>query len=122
MRRWYQTDDFIFNSSFRLRGSYLPQKTYSGKLTLRISPDTHAEIAGAAALAVKSLNKWAAETLKEGVLEAEKQKIRGKHITPFILARLHKQTGDKSLFSNKQLVYNNVHVAAEIAKAYSELC
>jgi len=40
-----------------------PQKTYSGKLTLRISPDTHANIAAAAAHTGKSINKWVAETL-----------------------------------------------------------
>lgn len=42
-----------------------PSKPYSGKLTLRISPDTHAEAAAAAAHAGKSLNKWVADTLNE---------------------------------------------------------
>jgi predicted HicB family RNase H-like nuclease len=42
-----------------------PAKPYSGKLTLRISPDTHAEVAAAAAHTGKSLNKWVADTLRE---------------------------------------------------------
>ena len=42
-----------------------PAKPYSGKLTLRISPDTHAEVAAAAAHTGKSLNKWVADTLHE---------------------------------------------------------
>ena len=42
-----------------------PQKVYSGKLTLRISPDIHADIAAAAAHTGKSLNKWVADTLKQ---------------------------------------------------------
>ena len=42
-----------------------PAKPYSGKLTLRISPDTHAEVAAAAAHAGKSLNKWVADRLDE---------------------------------------------------------
>lgn len=41
-----------------------PRKTYSGKLTLRISPDIHADIAIAAAHTGKSINKWVTETLK----------------------------------------------------------
>ena len=41
-----------------------PQKNYSGKLTLRISPDIHADIAAAAAHSGKSINKWVAETLE----------------------------------------------------------
>ena len=46
-----------------------PQKNYSGKLTLRISPGIHANIAAAAAHTGKSINKWVAETL-EHVIQA----------------------------------------------------
>ena len=42
-----------------------PQKAYSGKLTLRIHPNVHAEIAAAAAHTGKSLNKWVADTLEQ---------------------------------------------------------
>jgi len=44
-----------------------PSKPYSGKLTLRVSPGIHAEIAAAAAQAGKSLNKWVADTLDQVV-------------------------------------------------------
>ena len=44
-----------------------PDKPYSGKLTLRVSPDTHAEIAAAAAHTGKSLNKWVSDTLDKAV-------------------------------------------------------
>ena len=59
--------------------------------------------------------------IDEAVSEAEKQQVRGKSITPFILARLHQRTKGKSLFANKQLVYHNAKVAAELAAAYSVL-
>ena len=42
-----------------------PEKPYSGKLTLRVSPGIHAEIATAASNAGKSLNKWVADTLTQ---------------------------------------------------------
>lgn len=35
-----------------------PEKPYSGKLTLRVPPSIHSEIASAAANAGKILNKW----------------------------------------------------------------
>ena len=38
-----------------------------------------------------------------------------------MLAKHHNKTGNKSLFANKELVYNNVRLAAEIVKAYSEV-
>ncbi|HHD63421.1 MAG TPA: type II toxin-antitoxin system HicB family antitoxin [Desulfobulbaceae bacterium] len=44
-----------------------PDKPYSGKLTLRVPPAIHAEIAAAAAHAGKSLNKWVADTLRRVV-------------------------------------------------------
>ena len=44
-----------------------PAKPYSGKVTLRVSPDVHAEIAAAAAHTGKSLNKWLADTLAQVV-------------------------------------------------------
>ena len=44
-----------------------PEKPYSGKLTLRVSPVILAEIAAAAASAGNSLNKWVADTLNQVV-------------------------------------------------------
>ncbi len=44
-----------------------PDKPYSGKLTLRLPPQTHAEIAQAAAQKGTSLNKWVADTLHRAV-------------------------------------------------------
>lgn len=58
-------------------------------------------------------------SIEQAVAEAEAQYIRGKEVTPFVLARLHEVTGGKSLASNKQLVYNNARVAAETAIAYA---
>ena len=40
-----------------------PQRPYSGKVMLRISPELHAEIAMKAESNGKSINQWAAETL-----------------------------------------------------------
>lgn len=57
--------------------------------------------------------------IDEAVQDAKKKGIKGKNITPFILAEIHHITEGKSLYSNKKLVYNNARVAAKIAK---ELC
>ena len=40
-----------------------PQKSYSGKLMLRIPPNIHAAVATAAELNGKSINQWATEAL-----------------------------------------------------------
>jgi predicted HicB family RNase H-like nuclease len=41
-----------------------PQKTYSGKLMLRISPEVHAKIARAAEASGKSINAWLTEIIQ----------------------------------------------------------
>ena len=53
--------------------------------------------------------------------KAEACGIRGKAVTPFLLAELHKITGGKSAAANKALVYNNSRTAARIALAYAKL-
>ena len=44
-----------------------PQKSYSGKLRLRIPPDIHVAIAEAAEASGKSLDQWAADTFSQAV-------------------------------------------------------
>ena len=51
--------------------------------------------------------------------EARQQKIQGKAITPFLLARVKELTGGASLEANIQLVYHNARVAAKLAKAFN---
>jgi len=40
-----------------------PERSYSGNLMLRISPDTHAHVAKRAAVHRKSINEWVEEVL-----------------------------------------------------------
>ncbi len=50
--------------------------------------------------------------------QAEQQGIRGKAVTPFLLAYIGTHTSGCSLAVNKALVLNNARLAAEIAMAY----
>ncbi len=52
---------------------------------------------------------------------AEKDGIKGKHTTPYLLAHIVEYTGGKSLATNLQLAYNNACVAAKLAVEYSKL-
>jgi predicted HicB family RNase H-like nuclease len=45
-----------------------PQRSYSGKLTLRIPPEIHMAVATAAEINSKSINQWAADVLKQAVV------------------------------------------------------
>jgi predicted HicB family RNase H-like nuclease len=42
-----------------------PQRTYSGKLMLRMNPEIHTAVAMAAQISGKSINQWAAEVLNK---------------------------------------------------------
>ena len=51
--------------------------------------------------------------------EAEQQGVRGKEITPFLLAKVKAITEGRSLQSNIQLVYNNAKIGSQIAVEYA---
>ena len=59
------------------------------------------------------------QVISLAIEEAERQKISGKSLTPFLLGRIKGLTEGKSLFSNIQLVYNNARLATQIAVAYA---
>ena len=66
-------------------------------------------------------NNYINKIIDETVKEARDKNISGKDVTPYILAKLHSVTENKSLKANKELVYNNCRVAANIAYDYSNL-
>ncbi|MCP4424002.1 MAG: type II toxin-antitoxin system HicB family antitoxin [Chloroflexi bacterium] len=44
-----------------------PQKSYSGKLTLRVPPEIHMAVAATAEINSKSINQWAIEVFKQAL-------------------------------------------------------
>jgi pseudouridine-5'-phosphate glycosidase len=60
------------------------------------------------------------EALIEGALtEAEELGTTGQGLTPFVLARLHEESGGSTLVANRKLAASNAQLAAEIAVAYA---
>ncbi len=55
------------------------------------------------------------DAIERALLEANEQGVKGKAITPFLLARVCELTGGESLKSNIKLVLNNVALASQIA-------
>ncbi|MCI1966350.1 MAG: pseudouridine-5'-phosphate glycosidase [Oscillospiraceae bacterium] len=58
-------------------------------------------------------------SIDEACEEAKRLGVKGKKITPYLLDKIQKITGGKSLEANIQLVYNNVELGAKVA---CELC
>ena len=57
------------------------------------------------------------ESIKNAVKEAEKNGIKGKETTPFLLGEIKEITKGASLEANIQLVYNNAKLASKIASS-----
>ncbi|MEZ4767517.1 MAG: pseudouridine-5'-phosphate glycosidase [Caldilineales bacterium] len=55
--------------------------------------------------------------IEQALAEAAAQDVRGKEITPFLLARIVELTGERSLHANLALLENNVRVGAQLAAA-----
>ena len=53
--------------------------------------------------------------LDDAVNEAEKSRIGGRELTPFLLSRMARQSGGATLQANIALLENNARVGAEIA-------
>ena len=56
------------------------------------------------------------EVIEEAVRAAEKEGIKGKKLTPYLLNKIKELTGGKSLQANIALVKDNARVAAKIAR------
>ena len=63
------------------------------------------------ALSMEYMNKM----IEEAIESAEKEGIKGKKLTPYLLNKIKELTGGKSLKANIELVKNNARVAAKIA-------
>ena len=55
------------------------------------------------------------EMIEGAIRAAEKEGIKGKNLTPYLLNKIKELTGGKSLQANIELVKNNARVAAKIA-------
>lgn len=62
---------------------------------------------------------YISRSIDEACEEAKKLGIKGKKLTPYLLDKIQKITGGKSLDANIRLVYNNAELGAKTA---SELC
>ncbi|HEY3740681.1 MAG TPA: pseudouridine-5'-phosphate glycosidase [Bryobacteraceae bacterium] len=58
------------------------------------------------------------EWIATALVEADREKIRGKALTPFLLSHLAHVSGGRTLGVNKLLLVNNAKLAAEVAVAY----
>ena len=55
------------------------------------------------------------DAIKEAIIEADKEKITGKEINPYLLSKVNELTQGKSLNANIKLIQNNAVLAAKIA-------
>ena len=61
------------------------------------------------------------EAVNEAIIEADKEKIIGKEITPYLLSKVNEITKGKSLDANIKLIQNNAALAAKIASHYMKI-
>lgn len=122
----YQCDEF---PAFYSRRSGLPVDTRVDtpeEAAAIIAAKWRLEIEGGVLVAVpvpaeQELDASAGEVAIQAALaEAERNGVRGKAITPFLLERVSQLTGGESLRANVALLENNARVAARLAKCLAE--
>ena len=61
------------------------------------------------------------EILRDALQSAKQQNVKGKEITPFLLAQMAERSAGKTLAANVALLENNARIAAEVAVEISKL-
>jgi pseudouridine-5'-phosphate glycosidase len=59
--------------------------------------------------------------IEEALVAARSERVTGQAVTPFVLERLHRASGGRTLAANRRLVADNAALAAEVAVAYAGL-
>ena len=62
----------------------------------------------------------AESAIAQALQEATRHGVRGKEVTPFLLARVSELTHEKSRTANVALLKNNARLAAQIARALTK--
>jgi pseudouridine-5'-phosphate glycosidase len=57
--------------------------------------------------------------IQESLKRAVKEGITGNKVTPFVLSEIRRQTDNKSIKTNQNLIYKNARIASQIAVALS---
>ena len=60
------------------------------------------------------------ETLEDALSEAERGRVGGRELTPFLLSRMSRRSGGATLAANVALLENNAAVAADLARSLAE--
>ena len=59
--------------------------------------------------------------IEEALADARSAGVRGQGVTPYVLAYLHRQSGGRTLSTNRRLIVDNAGLAAEVAVAAATL-
>ena len=92
---------------------YRTQREFEMQSALLVTVPVPAEAEVDASLLEKVLN--------DSLAEAERQRIAGRDVTPFLLARMSEQSKGATLRTNIALLENNARVAAQIAKTLAAM-
>ncbi len=57
--------------------------------------------------------------IQESLKRAVKEGITGNKVTPFVLSEIRRQTDNKTIKTNQNLIYKNARIASQIAVALS---
>jgi pseudouridylate synthase len=80
---------------------------------------THWELVGCGVLLARPPDESldVDDLIEDALAAAEGERVRGKQVTPFVLARLHERSGGRTLTVNRELAAANAQLAAELAVA-----
>ena len=114
----FRTDELPLFYSAR-GGPAVPARIESAEEAARVAT-AHWEVGGAGLLIAQpppvSLDDIE-PLIEQALKEAERQRVSGQAVTPFVLSYLHERSGGRTLAANRELAVANAGLAAQIAVA-----
>ncbi len=114
----FRTDELPLFYSAR-GGPAVPARIESAEEAARVAT-AHWEVGGAGLLVAQpppvSLDDIE-PLIEQALKEAERQRVSGQAVTPFVLSYLHERSGGRTLAANRELAVANAGLAAQIAVA-----
>ncbi len=103
-------------------GPPVPQRVEDPREAARVA-DAHWRLAGCGLLLANPPPESfdATDLIEEALAEAQRQRVSGQAVTPFVLARLHERSGGQTLAVNRALIVANARLAGEVAVAFAAL-
>ena len=111
---WYSETNYQVDNNFENISDISNFLKINSKLNQKKSILIFNKVPEINAISKEQINQW----INSALIRAEKNKISGKALTPFLIKEINNFSNNKTLKANVSLIINNADLAGKIAKDF----